>query len=69
MIGCIGSFQTAHKRLIRWAVDGTWEKILTSVLAAADANDDIDWTGQWTPRSSGPTSTPPAHAKGGGPRW
>lgn len=20
----LGSFQTAHKRLIRWAVDGTW---------------------------------------------
>lgn len=40
----LGSFQTTHKRLIRWAVDGTWEKILASVLAAADAADDIDWT-------------------------
>ncbi|MCM9077130.1 IS5 family transposase [Streptomyces spororaveus] len=40
----LGSFQTAHKRLLRWAVDGTWEKILASVLAAADADDDIDWT-------------------------
>ncbi|MFC0058186.1 transposase, partial [Streptomyces actinomycinicus] len=39
----LGSFQTAHKRLIRWAVDGTWEMILTAVLAAADADDDIDW--------------------------
>ncbi|MER7408482.1 IS5 family transposase [Streptomyces sp. NPDC000070] len=39
-----GSFQTAHKRLIRWAVDGTWEMILTAVLASADADDDIDWT-------------------------
>ncbi|GGR61910.1 transposase [Streptomyces griseomycini] len=39
-----GSFQTAHKRLIRWAVDGTWEMILAAVLAAADADDDIDWT-------------------------
>jgi transposase len=37
-------FQTAHERLIRWAVDGTWEKILATVLAAADADDDIDWT-------------------------
>ncbi|MCX4546787.1 IS5 family transposase [Streptomyces sp. NBC_01565] len=42
--GELGSFQTAHKRLIRWAVDGTWERILAAVLAAADANDDIDWT-------------------------
>ncbi len=40
----LGSFQTAHKRLIRWAVDGTWERILAAVLAAADADDDIDWT-------------------------
>ncbi len=40
----LGPFQTAHKRLIRWAVDGTWEKILAAVLAAADAVDDIGWT-------------------------
>ncbi|MGW6613225.1 IS5 family transposase [Streptomyces erythrochromogenes] len=40
----LGPFQTAHKRLIRWAVDGTWEAILAAVLAAADAADDIDWT-------------------------
>lgn len=40
----LGSFQTAHKRLIRWAVDGTREKILTAVLATADTDDDIDWT-------------------------
>ncbi|WP_375803486.1 IS5 family transposase [Streptomyces sp. A012304] len=40
----LGSFQTAHKRLIRWAVDGTWERILTAVLAAADADTDIGWT-------------------------
>jgi len=39
-----GSFQTAHKRLIRWAVDGTWEKIFAAVLAAADAVGDIGWT-------------------------
>ncbi|UXX97342.1 IS5 family transposase [Streptomyces sp. AD2-2] len=40
----LGSFQTAHKRLIRWAVDGTWEMIFAAVLAAADADDDLDWT-------------------------
>lgn len=37
----LGSFKTAHKRLLRWAVDGTWEKIFAAVLAAADADDDI----------------------------
>ncbi|MEU2247214.1 IS5 family transposase [Streptomyces sp. NPDC019224] len=36
----LGSFQTAHKRLIRWAVDGTWERILTAV----DKGDDVGWT-------------------------
>ncbi|WP_406840013.1 IS5 family transposase [Streptomyces sp. AHU1] len=41
--GELGSFQTARKRLIRWAVDGTWEKIFAAVLAAADAADDIGW--------------------------
>lgn len=40
----LGSFQTAHKRLIRWAVDGTWERILTAVLTAADAGDELGWT-------------------------
>lgn len=36
--------QTAHKRLIRWAVVGTWDRILAAVLAAADADADIGWT-------------------------
>ncbi len=40
----LGPFQTAHKRLVRWAVDGPWERILASVLAAADTADDIDRT-------------------------
>ncbi|GAA0491411.1 hypothetical protein GCM10010361_65840 [Streptomyces olivaceiscleroticus] len=39
-----GPFQTAHKRLIRWAADGTWERILAAVLADADEADDIGWT-------------------------
>ncbi|MGV9942323.1 IS5 family transposase [Streptomyces sp. NPDC003401] len=40
----LGSFQTAHKRLIRWAVDGTWGRILAALLAAADGADDIGST-------------------------
>ncbi|MET4923476.1 IS5 family transposase [Streptomyces sp. PSRA5] len=40
----LGPFQTAHKRLIRWAVDGTWERILAAVLAVADADGDVGWT-------------------------
>lgn len=38
----LGSFQTAHKRLVRWAVDGTWEMILAADLAAADTDEDIE---------------------------
>ncbi|MEV5719350.1 IS5 family transposase [Amycolatopsis mediterranei] len=40
----LGSFRTAHKRLLRWAMDGTWERILAAVLALDDADDDIGWT-------------------------
>lgn len=40
----LGSFKTAHKRLLRWAVDGTWERIFAAVLGAADAEDHISWT-------------------------
>ncbi|QUI34711.1 IS5 family transposase [Streptomyces alfalfae] len=40
----LGSFQTAHKRLIRWAVDGTWERILTAALTAVDEDNDVGWT-------------------------
>ena len=37
-------FRTARIRLIRWAVHGTWERILTPVPAAVDGADDIGWT-------------------------
>lgn len=40
----LGSFKTARKRLLRWAVDGTWAKVLAAVLTAADTDDDIGWT-------------------------
>ncbi|MEU2770974.1 IS5 family transposase [Streptomyces diastaticus] len=40
----LGPFQTAHKRLLRWAADGTWHRIFTAVLAEADAAGDVDWT-------------------------
>ncbi|MEU6624154.1 IS5 family transposase [Streptomyces litmocidini] len=41
--GKLGSFETAHKRLLRWAVDGTWARIFAAVLAAADVDGDIGW--------------------------
>ncbi|RCG15687.1 IS5 family transposase [Streptomyces diacarni] len=39
-----GSSRTAHKRLLRWAMDGTLEKVLAAALAMAEADDDISWT-------------------------
>lgn len=40
----LGSFHTARERLIEWAVDGTWERILPAVMAAAESADDIGRT-------------------------
>lgn len=40
----LGPFQTAHKRLLRWAADGTWQRIFHAVLATADASGEISWT-------------------------
>ncbi|MFS1298641.1 transposase [Streptosporangium longisporum] len=40
----LGPLQTAHKRVIRWAADGTWERVLAAVLAMADAHDEVGWT-------------------------
>ncbi|GAA2531993.1 hypothetical protein GCM10010423_29460 [Streptomyces levis] len=60
----LGAFQTAHKRLIRWAVDGTWERILTAVLSAADGSDDIGWTVSVDSTVCGLISTPLERGKG-----
>jgi transposase len=38
-----GSWKGAHNRLWKWAADGTWEKVLTALLAQADAEGDLDW--------------------------
>ncbi len=38
-----GSWKGAHNRLRKWAVDGTWEKVFTALLAQADAEGDLDW--------------------------
>ncbi|WP_442803776.1 transposase [Streptomyces pseudogriseolus] len=65
----LGSFQTAHKRLIRW---GPW-------TAPGDASSPRSWQRpttlttsagpcRWTPPSAGPTSTQPEPGKeGSGP--
>lgn len=39
-----GPWQTVWKRHRRYAADGTWDKVLAELLAAADATNRIDWT-------------------------
>ncbi|WP_374190382.1 IS5 family transposase [Streptomyces sp. NE5-10] len=38
-----GSWKGAHNRLRKWAADGTWEKVFTTLLAQADAEGDLEW--------------------------
>ena len=39
-----GPWQTVWKRHRRYAADGTWDRVLTQVLAEADAAGMIDWS-------------------------
>ncbi|WP_396164959.1 transposase [Corynebacterium sp.] len=39
-----GPWQTVWKRHRRYAADGTWDAVLSTILADADAAGDIDWT-------------------------
>ena len=38
-----GSWLTVYKRHRRWSADGTWQRLLTAVQAAQDAQGLIDW--------------------------
>lgn len=38
-----GSWKGAYSRLRTWAIDGTWERVFTALLAQADAEEDLDW--------------------------
>jgi transposase len=39
-----GPWQTVWKRHRRYAHDGTWDRILTTLIAEADARGVLDWT-------------------------
>jgi hypothetical protein len=32
-----------HACLRNWAIDGTWERVFTALIAQADADEDLDW--------------------------
>jgi transposase len=38
-----GAWQTVHRRHQRWSTDGTWDRVLAAVQAAADAEGELDW--------------------------
>lgn len=39
-----GNWKTVHGRHRRWSADGTWEKVLRAIQAAADAEGRIGWS-------------------------
>jgi transposase len=39
-----GPWQTVWKRHRRYLCDGTWDRVLMSLLAGADAEGRLDWT-------------------------
>ena len=60
-----GSWAAAYAVFRRWQRDGTWQRLLTTLQALADAPGGSAGTSVWIPRSVGRTSTPPAPGKGG----
>ncbi|WP_404797600.1 IS5 family transposase [Streptomyces pristinaespiralis] len=38
-----GSWKGVHNRLRNWAVDGTWKRVFTALLAQSDAEGDLEW--------------------------
>lgn len=38
-----GPWKTAHERLRRWTMDGTWQKILDEAVVKDDAVGEVEW--------------------------
>ncbi|MFE2136820.1 IS5 family transposase [Streptomyces sp. NPDC059466] len=38
-----GNWRGVYNRLRMWAVDGTWERVFTTLMAQADADEDLNW--------------------------
>ncbi|MFF1542336.1 IS5 family transposase [Streptomyces sp. NPDC058291] len=38
-----GNWRGVYNRLRMWAVDGTWERVFTALMAQADAEEDLAW--------------------------
>ncbi|WP_411977398.1 IS5 family transposase [Streptomyces decoyicus] len=38
-----GNWRGVYNRLRMWALDGTWERVFTALMAQADADEDLTW--------------------------
>ncbi|WP_435807748.1 IS5 family transposase [Streptomyces canus] len=38
-----GNWRGVYNRLRMWAINGTWERVFTALMAQADAEDDLNW--------------------------
>ncbi|SEG70950.1 Transposase [Actinacidiphila yanglinensis] len=38
-----GNWRGVYNRLRMWAVDGTWERVFTALVAPTDADEDLNW--------------------------
>ncbi|WP_419248241.1 IS5 family transposase [Streptomyces virginiae] len=38
-----GNWRGVYNRLRMWAIDGTWERVFTALIAQADADDNLSW--------------------------
>jgi transposase len=38
-----GNWRGVYNRLRMWAVDGTWERVFTALVAQADTDEDVSW--------------------------
>lgn len=38
-----GNWRGVYDRLRIWAIDGTWERMITALIAQADAKNDLNW--------------------------
>jgi transposase len=39
----VRQLEGSYNRLRMWAVDGTWERVFTALMAQADADEDLNW--------------------------
>ena len=57
----LGDDSTAHRWLVRWQEDGTWERIWLALLSTLDAQGKLDWAqafldGSFVPAKKGALS-------------